>query len=512
MRKLNHWINAAQESSRLDAALISRLQRKSKKTKEKAVGTRPVFFSLDNLEPRQMLAAAPTISPTTTPEDTTATTGLVITAGDGVTTDYEIRGLVGGTLTLRVGGTPVTNGSNITAADGSNGLDFTPTGDANSLNATFGFDVTAYETGFANASSTAAASISVTEVNDDPSFTGPAVTTSAEEAAHAVLTWVTTFNPGGGVDEAGQSAKYTVVATDPSFFLVQPDIGPSGQLSYTPATNKTGVTTFTAYVSDDGDTNGVPDSKASAVATFTISITEVNDAPTFTASTPLTVSEDTLGATTSYANWATFGTGGGADEAGQTAKYTVAVTNGAGAFSVAPAVDASGKLTYTLGKDQNSDTVTGDITFTVSVADNGKTNGVNDPLSSATQTFTLSVTEVNDAPTFTGGVTTKSVEDTSKSVTNWATFSPGGGSDESGQTATYTVVATDPKLAFWKTRASTSSTTLLRRVTPRATRRRRRTRTGRHSRTSRICRWFRRRRTSRARRSRRLTWTSPRAS
>src|SRR5207248_493419 len=89
--------------------------------------------------------------------------------------------------------------------------------------------------------------------------------------------------------------------------------------------------------------------------------------------------------------WATAISPGPADESGQTVTFNVSNNNNA-LFSAQPAVDSAGNLTFTSAPDAN-----GVATVTVTAHDNGGTaNGGAD--TSAPQTFTITVTAVNDAP------------------------------------------------------------------------------------------------------------------
>jgi hypothetical protein len=102
-----------------------------------------------------------------------------------------------------------------------------------------------------------------------------------------------------------------------------------------------------------------------------------------------TVNEDSGPHT--VAGFATALPGGGADEAAQTFGYTVTDDNAA-LFAAGPAIDANGELTYTLTADAS-----GSATVTVFVTDSGGTlNGGDDTAPS--QTFTITVNAVNDAP------------------------------------------------------------------------------------------------------------------
>jgi hypothetical protein len=133
----------------------------------------------------------------------------------------------------------------------------------------------------------------------------------------------------------------------------------------------------------DTSTNGGSTAFSNTTDTAAITVTPVNDIPSFTATNPTAVNED-AGAQT-IPSWATFSPGGGTDEATQTATYTVSNIGTPGLFAVPPAIDANGNLTYTPATDAN-----GTSTFDVVVKDSGGTaNGGVD--TSTTQTFTIAV-------------------------------------------------------------------------------------------------------------------------
>src|SRR5205085_883269 len=122
----------------------------------------------------------------------------------------------------------------------------------------------------------------------------------------------------------------------------------------------------------------------------------------FTKGADQTVVEDDGAQTVS--GWATAISAGPPNEATQTVNFIVSNNNG-GLFSVPPAVSTTGTLTYTPAANAN-----GSAIVTVQIHDNGGTasGGVD---TSTAQTFTITVTAVNDAPVGTSGsVTTK--EDT----------------------------------------------------------------------------------------------------
>ena len=274
--------------------------------------------------------------------------------------------------------------------------------------------------------------VEIAAVNDQPNFTANNPPAVNEDDGPQTVAWAQ-FQAGGGTDEVGQTPTYIVTnVSNPGLFSgVGPVVSAAGTLTYTPVPNASGTSTFDVMVQDNGGTaNGGIDT--SAPQSFTITVNAVNDKPSFTASNQ-TVNED-AGAQ-SIASWALFNPGA-ANESGQTATYTVSGVSNPGLFLATPAVATDGTLTFTTASN-----ATGSSTFNVSVQDSGGTaNGGDD--TSATQTFTITVNAVNDAPSFTANHPPTVNEDApAQTITGWVTsFNPGGGTDEAGQAAlAYTV-------------------------------------------------------------------------
>ncbi len=233
-------------------------------------------------------------------------------------------------------------------------------------------------------SSTATVNITVTPVNDAPSFTAGSNVNSPEDTPYNAP-WATAISA-GPADEAGQTLTFTVVATTPSLFLVQPAIDASGNLTFTPALNANGSTNVDVTLVDNGG-----GTNSSGTVSFTITITPVNDAPSFVKGLDQTVAEDAGAQTVN--GWATSISAGPADEAGQTVTFNVTGNTNPSLFSVAPAIASNGTLTYTPAADAN-----GVATITITLSDDGTPVAT-----SAAQTFTITVTAVNDAPVLTAG-------------------------------------------------------------------------------------------------------------
>jgi large repetitive protein len=257
-----------------------------------------------------------------------------------------------------------------------------------------------------------------------------------DSGPHSVGAWATAISP-GPPSESSQSVTFTASADDPSLFAVQPAVDPNGTLTYTPAADTFGVATVTVTAHDDGGTaNGGTD--ASAPRTFTVTIDPVNDIPSFAAGSDKSVPED-AGAQ-SVTGWATAISPGPPNESGQALTFD-AVTDNPGLFAVQPAVTAAGKLTYTPAANAN-----GVATVTVHVHDDGGTaNGGIDE--APTQTFTVTVVAVNDAPSFSAGPDQVVISLLGNvTVPGWASSISTGPANESAQSVSFVVTNDNPGL------------------------------------------------------------------
>jgi VCBS repeat-containing protein len=230
-------------------------------------------------------------------------------------------------------------------------------------------------------STVATVSITVTPVNDAPVADNQSVTTPEDTAKAITLT---------GSDLDGDSLSFTV-QTQPAHGTLS---GVAPNLTYTPAANYNGADSFT-FLANDGQTN-------SAVATVSINVTPVNDAPVAD-NQSVTTAEDTAKSITLT----------GSDLDGDSLSFTVQTQPTHGTLSgTAP------NLTYTPAANYN-----GPDSFTF-LANDGQTN-------SAIATVSITVTPVNDAPVADSqSVTTP--EDTAKAITL-------AGSDLDGDNLSFTV-------------------------------------------------------------------------
>ena len=187
--------------------------------------------------------------------------------------------------------------------------------------------------------------------------------------------------------------------TNPGTLITDPT---KGTLSFAPAVNASGTATITVTVMNNGGTaNG---GQNTIQRTFTVTVLPVNQAPTFTAITP---PGSILESTSPTA--LTFNLTGITDGQGNSTQNFLSVN----VTSSEPAVVPVTSITYpftdptsgTTDPSRGSFTLTpqalvsGVVTITITVSDNGST--ANGGITTAQQSFTLTVTPVNQQPTFT---------------------------------------------------------------------------------------------------------------
>ena len=228
-----------------------------------------------------------------------------------------------------------------------------------SLTATDGFDAT----------DTQALTVTVTDANDSPVFSA---TTATDSIAENAATSTQIFDANSTDEDTGDTLTYTVAGTDAS--LVDID-------------SSTGVVTLKSSANFETKTSYsfnvlASDGKSSATQAVTVSVANVNEAPTVTSSTAGTVAENA---------------------ATSTVIYTAAASD----------VDASDTITYSVsgtdGSLLNIDTSTGDVTLKTSADYETKSSYGFDVVATdasgltGSKSVSVSVSDVNDAPT--GSVT-----------------------------------------------------------------------------------------------------------
>ncbi len=259
-------------------------------------------------------------------------------------------------------------------------------------------------------------------MNDPPTAVNDAYTTLEEMVLNVPAPGV--LGNDTDPDSPASSLTASLVTTTANGTLT---LNGDGSFVYTPNVNFFGVDAFT-YRTSDGLLQ-------SATATVTITVTGVNDAPSFTSGGNVTVLEDN-----GYNQpWATAISAG----PGETQNVDFLVSNNNNAlFAAQPAISPAGVLTFMPAPNAN-----GSAAVSVQIHDDGGTaNGGVD--TSAVQTFTITVTPVNDAPSFTKGVDLLVLDtDGLQNDAGWATSLSAGPPDEAGQVLDF-IVSNDNNALF----------------------------------------------------------------
>ena len=303
--------------------------------------------------------------------------------------------------------TGATNGTVVFNPNGS----YTYTPNAN-FNGTDSFTFTASD---GSLSDTGTVSITVNPVNDAP-VAADGTNAGAEDGGVIAGTVVAT-------DVEGDALIYSVVS-GPSAAQGTLSFLANGSYSFTPAANFNGPVSFT-YMANDGTDD-------SNVATVSITVTEVNDAPVAGDDPLSSVAEDSGARTISIASLLANDSKGPANESGQTLTIT-AVSNAVGGTVAIVGTD----VVFTPTANYN-----GPASFDYSVSDNGTTNGAPDAKSD-TGSVTFTVTEVNDAPVANADTLSSVAEDSGARTilaSSLITNDSKGPANESGQTLTITSV------------------------------------------------------------------------
>jgi len=288
--------------------------------------------------------------------------------------------------------------------------------------------------------------ISVTNINNPPGFTkGSNQIINEDAGAQIVIGWATNITAGSY--ESAQSLSFDVTNDNNGLFLTQPTVNPTtGNLTYEPAANTSGITIVSVTLQDNGGTaNGGNDT--SPTKDFTITVNPVNDPPTFTKGVDQSIMENSSPQT--VPGWAT-NISAGLNESGQSIVFHVSNDNNS-LFAAQPSLNSNGDLSYEVKADSSGMTA-----LTVYLSDDGGTDngGINE---SAHETFTITVNDINDAPSFTKGTNQEVNEDTGiQTISNWAT-NISAGPNESSQTLSF--IATNDNNGLFSTQPSINSTT-----------------------------------------------------
>ncbi|HBJ38596.1 MAG TPA: hypothetical protein DDZ51_28375, partial [Planctomycetaceae bacterium] len=238
--------------------------------------------------------------------------------------------------------------------------------------------------------------------------------------------------------------RLTVTSDNPALIpspgLLEFTGGSNKTFSYTPMPNMNGIAVLTVQAIDagaDGDFGGADDGIFER--SFTVSVLAVNDPPVFNLLAEATARQ-TDGATT-IVNFVTgMGNGGGADEVSQTRDPLVVTASDPSFFTVQPAINAAGTLSFTPNPNKS-----GSVPVTVTLKDSG--GRANGGVDTTTKTFLVIIGPVNDPPSFTLMASpNRNVLQTAgpQTINNFVTsFAPGGGPDEATQTVSDYIVTVD---------------------------------------------------------------------
>ncbi|RXT04580.1 Ig-like domain-containing protein [Ammoniphilus sp. CFH 90114] len=230
-----------------------------------------------------VVAKSPVVTSTTTWEDVTSTSGLVITPNSAETetiTHYKINGITGGTLSKQ-DGTRINDNDFITSADGASGLRFLPNEEANSpAGDPFTFNVYASKDAAGTGLSIAApAAITVYEVNDAPRAENDTLISIPEDSVERVIPFsdLLANDRQGPSNENGQSLTIKSIG-NPTGGAVRME---GATVLFTPSPNYSGTASFSYTIEDNGTTRGGADPLTDQ-ATVNFTVTTQPDSPSVT--------------------------------------------------------------------------------------------------------------------------------------------------------------------------------------------------------------------------------------
>lgn len=247
------------------------------------------------------------------------------------------------------------------------------------VNGTFVVTVTLEDEGTNNnVSDPQTFTITVAPVNVAPSFTTLGDQTVLEDAGTVdVDDFIAIFNPN---DPEQSLVGYTVTNDNNALFSTQPNINTDGRLRFRPANNAFGSAEVSVFATDDG-----ADNNTSPIQTFTITVESQFERPSFSlASSNRTVNED-AGAR----SFTGIATNISSNDTGQALVEFEVVADDTTLFSVQPAIDLNGTLTFTTATN-----AFGTTTLSITLVDEGADNN----RSSTSTDFEIIITSQNDRP------------------------------------------------------------------------------------------------------------------
>jgi CSLREA domain-containing protein len=336
----------------------------------------------------------------------------------------------GQTLTVNTVSNPV--GGTVSIVGGN--VLFTPTADY------FGpasFQYTVQDNGTTNGaadpktSAPATVSFTITEVNDAPTAVNDTLSNVSENSGQRTIPFATlTANDSKG--PANESTQTLIVKTVGNAVGGTVSIS-GGNVIFAPTADYFGPASFQYTVEDNGTTNGVADPKTSGPATASFNVSDVNEAPTAVNDPLGNLAEDAPQRTIPFSALTANDSPGPANESGQ----TLIVKTVSNPIGITVSIVA-GTVRFTPLPDYN-----GPASFRYTVEDNGTTNGVPDPKTSAPALAHFNITEVNDAPAAVNDALTNVTEDSGQQTIPFANLNVNdskGPANESSQTLTVKTV------------------------------------------------------------------------
>ena len=267
--------------------------------------------------------------------------------------------------------------------------------------------------------------INVTDANDAPVFPeGPITRTVAENTAAGQ----NVGPPVEATDEDGDTLTYILGGTDVNSFDI---VELTGQLLTKASLNFENKPSYSVTVSvrDSKDEFGIADTATDATVAVSITVSGLNEPPTFDAPTATrTIAENTpagqdigapVAATDPETDDLTYSLGG-------TDLASFDIVESTGQLQTKTALNFESKASYSV---------------TVSVRDSKDANGNSDTAPDNTITVTINVTDANDAPVFPEGPITRTVAENKAAGQNVGL--PVEATDEDDDTLTYTLGGTD---------------------------------------------------------------------
>jgi hypothetical protein len=346
-----------------------------------------------------------------------------------------------------------------------NGLVFEPTRNFNGLTSITISTNDQGSTGSGGAKKSAdTININITSVNNVPSFTSGSNQVVNEDAEIKDIGWAKNIFA-GAENESSQPLNFIVTNDKNSLFEKQPEISPTGVLSYKLAKDQNGTAKVTVQLQDNAN---LADTKISKPQEFTIQVKSVNDAPVnnipdvtktpliidedesliFSGSKAISISDidiDDIDTDTSIMQVILNTANGSLSLTSSPEKLSKLDGNNSGNVVLTGTLktinDALDGLTFKPLSNFN-----GDAKITITTNDRGAIGSGNSLKD--VDTISIKVNPINDAPFFTKGQDIVVNEDSGIQNISWAKNISAGAGDESNQALKFEIISNDREDLF----------------------------------------------------------------